>query len=1409
MDKSNSLPFTKINQEGEMFLKRKRFYKIFSPFMVFALVLMMIAPMSATANTDVQPFKQNRTNESIMQAKAAILDQLNVKNGPATLHENLQKLSGDQEVEVIIHLSENPVALEQGIKELAGQKFTLANQKAIQAKVHAQQSLFKKQLAMNNIVVEEGFSYETVLNGMSAKVKAGDLNKLLTLDGVTLIEPVVEVHALESKLKPVGTSDAAMDTSIPFLGIEKLWEAGYKGKGIKVAVLDTGIDYNHPDFEGIYKGGKNFVPHTGNDYARDRADDDPYETTPEDKPANRPEFNANGSSFYTSHGTHVAGTIAAIGNNEYGISGIAPEVDLYAYRVLGAYGSGSNAGVIAAINYAVEQEMDVINLSLGGGSNTSTTADTVAINNAMLAGTIAVSATGNSGPNRGTIGTPATAPLGIAVGNTTNPEASYEADVIVEAGDYTNTSNIKLMGTTYGIPVSDQLNGEFEIIPVPGVGQPSDYDGLDAEGKFVLVSRGQIAFVDKIAAAKEAGAVGLLIHNFAGGTNAPNPSGTFLGDDFEFLPTFDVSQTEGDKLRTALEANGGNGAVSFENVNVNYSLGDEVNSSSSRGPTTPHFDIKPDILAPGTNIMSTIPMYGKDYEDTDYSKAFTRKTGTSMATPHIAGIVALIKQANPEWNAFDVKVALSNTAKVVDTSKYDVFSQGPGRVQPYEAAFPKVLAYALDTVKSDGEEVENNKGTVTFGKLDLVEQDVTVTKQIAVRDLQDVSGDFTVEVVVTKQFGDATVTVDEPTFTLNGEKIINVTLTASQVESTETGDELLGYIYIRSGGEVVEETSLEVDQTELSMKTGEKVQLKVTESTTETTTDLIEVSLPFAADFAGEVAPEIKNMSIATTDLSFNGDGVNDSTDLTFTLTGDVKNNYIEIFDLQNPDGGQYGDGYIGYLHAGASLAAGSYRLGVTGMYTPWTPGSSITTIPDGLYTIDFSALTDAGVISDYVGPIFVKSTAGIIEGQVDGTVASGKVVDKYIDYAAVLASYSYDLDVNSKLDVEYEVLTGEEVKSAGQIELEQDGTYTFDLGEIEPLDQVKVKYVDAAGNKAEKVIFEGTPADEEAVVDEETPEVERPSDDVTNPEDPAEPEAPTTDEQSTLVQVSALAKPKNNATSVETSVGSKTPVVKGTSAVDVTTEAVYEIADEKVVSVEDGLVTAKAAGKTTITITHGDSEPIVVNVTVTNPSSGGGVYIPPTQPETEDPGKEDPETEVMTFTDVPENHWAAEYISKATKMGVFKGYEDGSFKPNNPLTRAQAASLLARALGLNSDEAAPFGDIAKYDKTTQAEIAGAFKAGIIKGDNGNFKPGEKVTRAQLALMIARAYELKTGDPYKAKGIAPFSDFGNYNEETVNAITFLYDFEYAAGFEGKFMPQNATTRAHAAKIFILFLESLE
>src|SRR5690606_32526593 len=179
----------------------------------------------------------------------------------------------------------------------------------------------------------------------------------------------------------------------------------------------------------------------------------------------------------------------------------------------------------------------------------------------------------------------------------------------------------------------------------------------------------------------------------------PDVSDVFLGDTFSFIPTIDMSVTDGEAIRSALEV--GPGTVSFAEFSSTQTEGDEINDSSSRGPSTPNFDIKPDVLAPGTNIMSSIPAYKWDFPDASYEQSYDRFTGTSMSAPHITGISALILQANPEWGPFDVKVALSNTAKLLDKEQYDVFDQGAGRVDAYAAAFPSVLAYAEDEAVLD------------------------------------------------------------------------------------------------------------------------------------------------------------------------------------------------------------------------------------------------------------------------------------------------------------------------------------------------------------------------------------------------------------------------------------------------------------------------------------------------------------------------------------------------------------------------------------------------------------------------------------------------------------------------------------------------------------------------------------
>ncbi|OMF26266.1 hypothetical protein BK133_20680 [Paenibacillus sp. FSL H8-0548] len=170
-------------------------------------------------------------------------------------------------------------------------------------------------------------------------------------------------------------------------------------------------------------------------------------------------------------------------------------------------------------------------------------------------------------------------------------------------------------------------------------------------------------------------------------------------------------------------------------------------------------------------------------------------------------------------------------------------------------------------------------------------------------------------------------------------------------------------------------------------------------------------------------------------------------------------------------------------------------------------------------------------------------------------------------------------------------------------------------------------------------------------------------------------------------------------------------------------------------------------------------------------------------------------------FSDI-DQHWAKPFIEQAVEAGIVFGYSDGTFKPEKVLTRAEATSLLVRAFGLKTDQASPFKDIQQFNSNTQAEIAAAYQFGIVKENDGFFKPNEPIKRAHLALMVKRSYELAKGELYSAAALAPYSDIASLDTETQTAISMLHEFEIISGTDGKFMPNDPTTRAQAAKIFV-------
>ncbi|MDR6120987.1 minor extracellular serine protease Vpr [Bacillus sp. SLBN-46] len=408
------------------------------------------------------------------------------------------------------------------------------------------------------------------------------------------------------------------------------------GKGVTVGVIDTGVDYTHPDLQRNYAGGHDLVDN----------DRDPMETL------------AIGKA--TIHGTHVAGIIAANGK----IKGVAPEAKIVAYRALGPGGGGTTEQVLAAIDQAIKDKVDIMNLSLGNDINGPDLPISMALNRAVDKGIVAVAASGNSGPNVWTVGSPGTAAKAISVGAST---PTMEIPFLLIEGSRNKYRIQPMEGSAKWA-----LDRSVDLVD-GGIGRKEELRNV--QGKIVLMKRGTLTFTEKAENARAAGARAVLIYN--------NMSGSFIGN-LESPLTLPVgSLSKGDGVILQKEIKKQRVAARISVVEERDRLAD----FSSRGPVTGTWEIKPDIVAPGVAINSTIP------------GGYLSLQGTSMAAPHVAGACALIKQAHPDWTPVQIKAALMNTAKplvkrergqmrsTADESLgfYRTYEQGAGRIQVDEA----------------------------------------------------------------------------------------------------------------------------------------------------------------------------------------------------------------------------------------------------------------------------------------------------------------------------------------------------------------------------------------------------------------------------------------------------------------------------------------------------------------------------------------------------------------------------------------------------------------------------------------------------------------------------------------------------------------------------------------------------
>jgi subtilisin family serine protease len=417
------------------------------------------------------------------------------------------------------------------------------------------------------------------------------------------------------------------------------------------------------------------------------------------------------------HGTHTASTAAGnagVAASIYGIprgtvSGIAPRAHIIAYKGLGDLG-GFTSDLAAAIDQAVADGVDVINYSVGGGA-AGPGADEIAFLFAADAGVHVATSAGNSGSGAATLGNPGTMPWMTTVGASTQSRFFQATLVLGNGSEYVGASITPGIGEA---PLVDAANHGGDLC-VPGT--------LDAgvAGKIVLCRRGAIARAAKSQAVAQAGGVGTILYE--------NTDDNSLFSDTHWTPTVHIDNTPGLAVKAYIASAASPTAEIIGEQYSEWPSAPSMTYFSSRGPNPVSPDlIKPDITAPGIQILagnSPTPIGGIPGE------LFQAIAGTSMSSPHIAGLFALIDQANPDWSAAMVKSALMTTAyqDVVDNdrvSQADPFDMGSGHANPGAAvqkgsAFQPGLAYDAGLFEYAAYTCGEDFGVFSAGSCDFLE----------------------------------------------------------------------------------------------------------------------------------------------------------------------------------------------------------------------------------------------------------------------------------------------------------------------------------------------------------------------------------------------------------------------------------------------------------------------------------------------------------------------------------------------------------------------------------------------------------------------------------------------------------------------------------------------------------------
>ncbi|MGV9194861.1 S8 family serine peptidase [Microbacterium sp. MC2] len=699
----------------------------------------------------------------------------------------------DRQVTVVIEMEGDPVAVVEAEK---GRDLTKSERATVKS------SLKKKQDAIRGSIKGKGgkiqAQMQSAYNGIQATVPAGEVAALEALPGVVAVHSVV-AQELDNAV------------SVPFLGVPEVWQStGYTGESIKVAIIDTGIDYTHATFGGPgtveayeaaaatsdqeadpalfgpaaprVKGGIDLV---GDDYD---AGGEGAALIPQPDPN---PLDCHG------HGTHVAGTTGGSGvladgstypgpydestsGNDFLVGpGVAPEVELYGVRVFGC--DGSTDVTVQAIDWAVDNGMDVINMSLGSPFGRSDDPSAVAASNAVGAGVVVVTSAGNSGHNPYLTGSPGAGDGVIAVAAVDSTE-SFPGAIVTTGG--TDVEAINANGADLSAV------GELEVVVVTDDPATTANEALGCAasdftqagitpggGQLAVVTRGSCARVAKAIFGQQAGAEAVVMVNsdntlppYEGAITSNPDDGTPY---VVTIPFLGVRASDGAAFTTGETAT----MVAAEIANPGFR---GYASFTSSGPRSGDSAISPNVAAPGVAIASAGVGTGN---------GAAIMSGTSMAAPHVAGVAALVVQSHPDWTAPEVASAIVSTADPDKVAGQSNTLGGVGLVDTAQAV--------ATTVTATGDAFRTESGWAREAGLSFGFEESTRgfagVKTVTVRNDGDETVRFNVSTVATEESVEATVRVAPKSVTVRPGRTAKIAVTlrasASDVPGSLSGDQ--------------------------------------------------------------------------------------------------------------------------------------------------------------------------------------------------------------------------------------------------------------------------------------------------------------------------------------------------------------------------------------------------------------------------------------------------------------------------------------------------------------------------------------------------------------------------------------------------------------------------------------------